>query len=213
MSRRSRASGGNSPSLFFATSLAVALLAGGCSRPEYPTYTLTPDPKDAEQLVVTLKNAPEGIYASSAYASYRLTNKQCLPVVTNLQGVQYAPYTRIVESTPHKVDETTYVLTVYRDQMEHRDYYGRGVCEWTLGFAAISFRRRDAPSPVYYAISASPERLQMDGAMTRYYRAKNSPLLDDGLPFEASSFGEDIFKSLSEDEQARTFSITISSVK
>ncbi|WP_332809203.1 hypothetical protein [Stenotrophomonas sp.] len=193
--------------------LVAAGLIGGCSKTEYPRYELNPAPKDSIQLAVKLKNAPADMYASAAYAAYKIINRQCLPVVTNLEGVQHAPDTHYVYMTPRRVDANTYVFTVYRDQMKRKAYYGRGTCEWELSLAGSNFKLRDAKENYHYSGVATPEEFQSDGGYTLYYRAKGARPSDGRLQYVDSSFGKNLFDNLSAKDQAEALSINISSVR
>jgi len=69
--------------------LLLALLAAcGSKERTPPPYEANPSPKEAYEVVVTTHDAPENIYATGAYVTYKVTNN-CLPPIDNFEGVRY----------------------------------------------------------------------------------------------------------------------------
>ncbi|MCC7632520.1 hypothetical protein [Stenotrophomonas rhizophila] len=193
--------------------LAAAVLLGGCSRPDYPQYQLNPAPKDALEVMIKLNNAPAGLDASEAYASYRIVNQTCLPKVTNLQGVQPAPKTHTVRTPLRKVDESTYEFTVYLDQMALRDYYGRGECRWEFSHAGSAPSLANAPNRVYFPISGGLAGMQGAGGETYFYAIDTTSPGFDGHPYVSAGLIKDAFDTIPAERRAQSFSMTILSSK
>ena len=189
--------------------LTVMLLLGGCSRPKYPEYQLNPAPTDALEVVIKLHDAPVGLDARTAYASYRIVNQTCLPVVTNFQGVQPAPKTHSVDVPLRKVDDSTYAFTVYLDQMEVRDYYGRGECHWEFNVTGSAFSLADAPNRVYFSVSSDLPSLQHDGGHSYYYVVDRESAGIDGDRYHSTGFSKDAFEKVPEERKVQTFAMTI----
>ena len=206
---------GNPPAQYVAARritglLTVMLLLGGCSRPKYPEYQLNPAPTDALEVVIKLHDAPAGLDAHTAYASYSIVNQTCLPVVTNFQGVQPAPKTHSVDVPLRKVDDSTYAFTVYLDQMQVRDYYGRGECQWEFGLAGSAFKFLGTDDRIYFSISGTLPNMQRDGGRTIHFPRSNKPFSDDGRPYPAIGWIKGTLESGPTQRNTGSFAINIS---
>lgn len=92
---------------------------------------LNPSPQQGYELVLTLKDAPGPFAVVEGVAQYDVSNhRDCGRVLWATGTASRITSQELVEL--HKVDENEYRGTFYLDRMQDEDYYGRGVCHWTL---------------------------------------------------------------------------------
>lgn len=183
----------------------AALLLAGCSEPTYPPYALDPHPKDAVEILIKVENGPNGLEAHQARASYHVANQNCLPEVTNLQGVQQGPATYAVTLPVRDLGDGKYSFVLFLDQMSEKDYYGRGPCRWELALAWADFELPDVNERVYFRASSTSEALEQ-GVVTRYL-PRHVHAQDNGRPYLANSISEDELDSLAQALKQEAFSI------
>ncbi|MEA0622900.1 hypothetical protein VDP73_22360, partial [Xanthomonas campestris pv. campestris] len=80
-----------------------------------------------------------GLYSFSWYGSVGAGHKQCTPIEP-IAGVWSKSKEDGIPIHFKKINESTYVATIYADGMVDSDYYGKGVCRWELTSADVSLR-------------------------------------------------------------------------
>ncbi|HGP0214785.1 TPA: hypothetical protein ACLEX3_005942 [Pseudomonas aeruginosa] len=68
-----------------------------------------------------------------------------------------------------RISATEYVGTVYADMLLDDDYYGRGVCHWTLTEARVAARARTDIAVTRFVASLPAQKLLAAGTQTRYF--------------------------------------------
>ncbi len=128
-SRRPSARVPASPALALIVSLALTTSASS-SPMKTPDIKQNPHPTMRYEITVTIDGAPGPFNAVEGYVLYQVANNQCIP----LEPVSGA--TPVVEKrvplvlTP--VGDNVFKGTMYVDLMQDEDYFGMGVCHWTV---------------------------------------------------------------------------------
>ncbi|AWH18905.1 hypothetical protein C1922_17125 [Stenotrophomonas sp. ZAC14D2_NAIMI4_7] len=162
--------------------LALLLTACGSEERTPPPYEANPSPEEAYEVVVTTHDAPENIYATGAYVTYKVTN-DCLPPIDNFEGVRYGIDQHSLDIPLRKVNPTTYKGTYFSDGILNLDYYGRGPCKWEIVLVGAALKADTPNSPTYFTISTSVNA----GSETRYSSKNIQPLLAGGSASPADS--------------------------
>ena len=74
-----------------------------------------------------------------------------------------------------KLDDTTYVATVYLDAMLDEDYYGDGVCHWQLSSVSSGVKATGADAETGFGADISPEAIMAQQAETTYLWSEYYP--------------------------------------
>ncbi len=105
-----------------------------------PIYRKNPHPRQAYRITMTIEDAPGPFGHVDAAAFYQMTNhQQCTPVEP-IAGVWPKQKEDSIPAVFQKMDETTYVTTIYVDGMVEADYYGKGICHWELTGIGVSLK-------------------------------------------------------------------------
>ena len=105
-----------------------------------PIYEKNPHPTQAYRITMTIEDAPGPFEWISGTAFYEMTNhKQCTPIEP-IAGVWSKSKEDGIPIHFKKINESTYVATIYADGMVDSDYYGKGVCRWELTSVDVSLR-------------------------------------------------------------------------
>jgi hypothetical protein len=137
--------------------------------------------------VLTLRFAglPAAVNRLSATANYEVDNLDCVPLdyTKALGGVRLPPEQRI-ELILQRVDDNTYTTRVHEDAFLDEDYYGLGVCHWSLGTASVHFH---SPSTQFIGGIAA-DQIAAEAEVTEHYLVRDfsqKPAVGDVV------FGED----------------------
>ncbi|MBI0301500.1 hypothetical protein JBE04_45470, partial [Streptomyces sp. PRKS01-29] len=99
--------------------------------------------------------------------------------------------------TLHKVSENEYRGTFYLDRMLDEDYYGRGVCHWTLTGVGAMLRATTSKADTRFLTFIDKKRMEYDSPLTLYYPNLVYPRADTVANFGAS--GEEAPSGYSEE--------------
>ena len=144
-----------------------------------------PAPKRVYVLALRFTGLPAAVTRLSVTANYEVDNLDCVPLdyTKALGGIRLPPEQRI-ELTLQRVDESTYTTTVHEDAFLDEDYYGLGVCHWSLGTASAHFH---SPSTQFVG-GISADQLVAEAEVTEHYLVRDfaqKPAVGDVV------FGED----------------------
>ena len=129
---------------------------------------LNPAPQQAYELVLTLKDAPGPFAVIEGVAQYDASNyADCGRIVpaTGTAG-------RITSQEPvtlHKVGANEYRGRFYLDRMQDEDYYGRGVCHWTLTGVGTMLCATTGEADTRFLTYFKKERMNAGSPLTLYY--------------------------------------------
>ncbi|MCF3475316.1 MULTISPECIES: hypothetical protein [Gammaproteobacteria] len=146
---------------------------------------LNPSPQQGYELVLTLKDAPGPFAIVEGSAQYDASNyADCGRIVpaTGTAG-------RITSQEPvtlHKVGEHEYRGTFYLDRMLDEDYYGRGVCHWSLTGVGAMLRATNGKADTRFLTFIDKKRMDAGSQLTRYYPRADYPRIEEITGYGAS---------------------------
>lgn len=166
---------------------------------------LNPAPKQAYELVLTLKDAPGPFVIVEGVAQYDVSNYEDCGRILPATGTA----SRITSQEPvtlHKVSENEYRGTFYLDRMLDEDYYGRGACHWSLKGVGAMLRATNGEADTRFLTFIDRKRMERDSPLTLYYPTLIYPRATTVANFGAS--GEEDPSGYSEDLRDALFSTT-----
>ncbi|PZS81729.1 hypothetical protein A7X84_12310 [Stenotrophomonas maltophilia] len=146
---------------------------------------LNPAPKQAYELVLTLKDAPGPFAVAEGVAQYDVSNYEDCGRVLPATGTAG----RITSQEPvtlHKVSENEYRGTFYPDRMQDQDYYDRGTCHWTLTGVGAMLRATNGEGDTRFLTYVNKERMDAGSPLTLYYPKIAYPRAELAANFPAS---------------------------
>ena len=127
-----------------------------------PELKQNPNPKQRYDVTMTIQDAPGPFDSIQGYAVYQVLNDVCVALQPG-SGARLAPYMRLPMTLTREGE--TYTGSFYADQMLDENYYGLGVCKWTLTIAGVELKARTntfrahLPIDANNVISSEPKRL------------------------------------------------------
>lgn len=100
------------------------------NQPPRPQIRRNPNPT-AYELTMTIENAPGPFGIVRAAMQYEVLDERCLPDLGGMAGTRASLLEWIPIELVH-VSGDTYRGVVYDDLLVDEDYYGLGVCHWSL---------------------------------------------------------------------------------
>lgn len=110
--------------------MSLALSTSACGSLMNPDIQQNPHPKMRYDITMTIDDAPGPFDSVTGFLQYEVTNKNCAPE-DPIAGVTVTPST----NPPFvfaRVSDNVYMATVYADLIKDEDYFGKGVCHWSL---------------------------------------------------------------------------------
>jgi hypothetical protein len=180
--------------------LSSALITSACGSPmKTPDIQQNPHAKMRYEITVKIDDAPGPFESVQAIAQYDVANDRCVPLTPG-SGATIPP-DKSVPITLTKSGENTYHGEVYVDLLEDADYYGLGVCHWTMSSVSMYLQHQKLTFPP----SISLANIIAQKSETRYFNKRSyaqadTQRVDTGNPNRAD------FKS----EADNTFSVSMS---
>lgn len=146
---------------------------------------LNPAPKQAYELVLTLKDAPGPFAIVEGVAQYDVSNYEDCGRILPATGTA----SRMTSQEPvtlHKASENEYRGTFYLDRMLDEDYYGRGVCHWTLTGVGAMLRATTSKADTRFLTFIDKKRMDTGSQLTRYYPRADYPRIEEITGYGAS---------------------------
>ncbi|WP_367381372.1 hypothetical protein [Stenotrophomonas cyclobalanopsidis] len=183
------------------------LTACGSKERAPPPYEKNPSPREPYDLVLTVRDGPDDIQASSAYVSYKIADEACLPRIDNFEGVRYGMDEHTMKIPLQQIDRTTFKGSFFRDGVLSKDYYGKGVCKWKVELVGAFLETETTKSFTYFSVATTLQ----DASDTLHAKKDIKPRFDDGGIYPASIISEGGFvESVPESQRNDYFSINIS---
>ncbi len=129
---------------------------------------LNPSPQQGYELVLTLKDAPGPFAVVEGVAQYDVSNHKDCGRVLWATGTA----SRITSQEPialRQVGENEYRGTFYLDRMQDEDYYGRGVCHWTLTGVGAMLRATGDTANTRFLTFLKKDRVDAGSPLTLHY--------------------------------------------
>ncbi|HWX65263.1 MAG TPA: hypothetical protein VNZ27_02440 [Rhodanobacter sp.] len=160
----------------FALILSLALTTSACgSSMKTPDIKQNPHPRMRYEITMTIEGAPGPFDSIGGFVQYKVSNDHCVPL-TPISGATLSPEKSVPLELAH-VSDSVYKGTIYVDLLQDEDYYGLGVCHWTVVAATASLKVKKVDfSPDLFADS-----ILKQASETRYFSKKQ---------FEAVARGE-----------------------
>lgn len=206
-------------SLWYAATLTLALSAchnsGGFSvsnEDETPAISIKerPHPRKSHQITMTIANAPGPFGMIEGSVQYDVTNLQECGEINSNTGMAY----HINTSPPiqwQRLSDTEYVATIHSDLILDEDYYGRGMCHWTLTQARARLKATGAEIETRFVPTISAEEITAGQPVTWYFWKErylvNTPLPSNGKGF--ADFGQKNLDTVPVDKRHEFFTITL----
>lgn len=146
---------------------------------------LNPAPKQAYELVLTLKDAPGPFAIVEGVAQYDASNYADCGRILPATGTAG----RITSQEPvtlRKIGENEYRGTFYLDRMQDEDYYGRGVCHWSLTGVGTMLRATNGEADTRFLTFVDKKRMGAGSQLTRYYPRADYPRIEEITGYGAS---------------------------
>jgi len=146
---------------------------------------LNPSPQQGYELVLTLKDAPGPFAVVEGVAQYDARNYAACGQIVPATGTAG----RITSQEPvtlHKVGENEYRGTFYLDRMQDEDYYGRGVCHWSLTGVGAMLRATNGKADTRFLTFIDKKRMDAGSQLTRYYPRADYPRIEEITGYGAS---------------------------
>lgn len=169
-------------------------------------FRIDPDPKRRYDITMTIKDAP-GPFGDVGFSAHYIA-RNCMYWTDKFAGTTARP-THTIAMPFKKLDEVTYVATVYLDTMLDEDYYGDGICHWELLEVAAGLEATGADGETGFGPDISLEHIVAQGSVTKFFWKKRYPRSQTD---NFSSFGQtDRRKFASDIPDSEIFSISLAS--
>ncbi|RYH55861.1 MAG: hypothetical protein EON54_12470 [Alcaligenaceae bacterium] len=122
-----------------AITLLVAISTAACGQSmKQPDIQFNPHPKMRYEITLTVQDAPGRFDAVDASVDYQVANEQCVPLAP-VSGARLSPRKHLpVALVP--VSANVFKGEFYLDRLADQDYYGLGVCRWSVTGAGATLR-------------------------------------------------------------------------
>jgi len=129
-------------------------------------FRIDPDPKRRYDITMTIKDAPGPFGYVGFGAQYDAPD--CMYWSDKIAGTTSSPM-RMLKLPIRKIDDATYVTTVYLDAMLDENYYGDGVCHWQLTDVTGGLKETGADGETGFGIDISPKLITDQESVTKYF--------------------------------------------
>jgi hypothetical protein len=183
--------------------LALSFLNGACSMSTQKVDAQrNPAPKMRYEVTLTIENAPGPFDSITGFMQYEVSNTECVPETGGpMNPLRLAP-SKNPDITFTKVAENVYKATVYGDYFQNEDYFGLGVCRWSL--TAVTTRLKI--NHLTMTSSLPSEKLFSQSPSTRYFVRQDYQANDE----ERSTIGWNNPDAYPADRQKDIFVVTLS---
>jgi hypothetical protein len=187
-----------------AVSLAITTTACGQAMKQ-PDIKLNPHPKMRYEITLTIEGAPGPFDAVEGSTGYEVENSSCVPL-TPFSGATLVPRKHIPMALT-RVSDKVYRGELYVDLLQDEDYFGLGLCRWSMPFADIDLQIRN----LAFAHAIALKDILASKSVTRYfnnrsYFSEDARSRKDGHPRVSSGNAE---RSDFGAESKNTFSTTL----
>ncbi|MCC4593328.1 hypothetical protein LL974_19555 [Xanthomonas campestris pv. cannae] len=175
-----------------------------------PVYRKNSRPTQAFRITMTIEGSPGDFRSVKGAAFYRITNyEQCTPV-DPVAGAWSKQREESVPATFQKIDDKTYVSTIYADGMVDADYFGKGICHWDLMGVGMSLKASGTEDETNFSPSLEKVQIVGSGAKTTYFWKGHYPREDVKNFADVGSASVEDFKESARDD---LFKVTLSARK
>lgn len=106
---------------------------------------MNPNPKQGYEITLTIKDAPGPFESIEGFMQYEVRGQDdaCAPMSEDMSGHTL----RLSEDIPviyFRVSDNVYRTTIYTDLLVDENYYGLGVCKWTMVATRAELKGKEA---------------------------------------------------------------------
>lgn len=169
-----------------------------------PDIKLNPNPRMRYEITATVTGAPGPFETVEGHVDYKVVNKACVPL-TPITGATVEPQ-KALPVVYEKVSDGVYRGVVYVDQIQDEDYFGLGVCHWSIVGVTADFHH----GKVNFSPGIDLKDILSGAGVVQYFSFKsyeNAQKSYGNTSDERIDVG-DTSKS-AYDEPGRTFSVTL----
>lgn len=128
-----------------------------------PDIKQNPHPTKRYEITLTIKDAPGPFDSVTGFVQYKVSNDKCVPL-TPISGATLAPEQR-VHLDLKSIGDHVYRGHIYADLLQDEDYFGLGVCHWSVvGTSAILKIKAASLGPAIFS-----EDIVAQKAVTTYF--------------------------------------------
>ncbi|RST45009.1 hypothetical protein [Variovorax sp. DXTD-1] len=152
-----------------------------------PDIKLNPHPKMRYEITLTIENAPGPFDAVEGSLDYQVQNDRCVPLQP-VSGAKPTPSKHLPLAFT-RISDKVYKGEFYADLLQDEDYFGLGICRWSLTFASAYLNVGNWKFGPFISL----EDILASKPVTRYFnnesyfseeakskRSDNPPATDDG---------------------------------
>lgn len=165
-----------------------------------PHIQQNPHPKMRYDITMTIEDPPGPFGSVTGFVQYEVANNKCVPE-DPLAGVRVTPSTN-PPITFTRISDNVYTATVYADLIKDKDYYGKGICHWSMIAVVAELKTNEVTLGPYigYEDMASHKPNTMYFSKEFYSKSDVPELHDSGIPYSIYS---------TEADRSEFFAITI----
>jgi hypothetical protein len=168
-----------------------------------PDIKLNRQPRMSYEITVKVDNAPGPFDRIEGVVDYRVSNEVCVPL-TPVTGATVAPEKRAPVVLTRTGSSNVYRGEVFADLLQDEDYYGKGVCHWSVVAASANLWVKQ----VDFSASLFHDDLLKGNPVTRYYSNRSYATTQMGRVDTGETD-----RSQYQDEANAIFSVTISAAR
>ncbi|GLQ93038.1 hypothetical protein [Dyella acidisoli] len=101
------------------------------------------NPKVRYEITLTIKDAPGLFDSVTGFMQYDVANEQCTPY-ERFTGIYRTPPGQSPPIAFSRVSDNQYKGTLHLDLLQDEDYYGLGVCHWSMTAAIARLKFQEA---------------------------------------------------------------------
>jgi hypothetical protein len=153
-----------------------------------PEIKLNPNPRMRYEITATVAGAPGAFERIEGSVDYKVFNRDCVPL-TPVTGATVEPQKRLPVSF-ERVGDNTFKGVIYVDQIQDEDYFGLGVCHWSVVGASADFHHGEVNfSPAIYHDDILGQASVVRYFSERSYERTSRSRIDIGSPSKADFNG------------------------
>lgn len=137
-------------------------------------YRVNPAPKEGFEVEFEIHDAPGPFAEFGGNAHYQSFN--CNYVTSEWAGTRSEP-TKMVPLAGTKLNTNRFVVTAHRDGLLDEDYYGTGVCKWSLIGVTVGFRATGAKEDTDYVVDLGSKEFEPGTMFNQYFWKGDYPRL------------------------------------
>ncbi len=168
-------------------------------------FRLNPNPRRRYDIIMTIKDAPGPFGVVGLSAKYYA---DCWYVVDKFAGALAQPRYSISPEI-RKLDEVTYVSTVYLDPLIDEDYYGNGICRWRLNAVSVGLMATGSDGETRFSGHISLEKMIDKEPVVTYFWKERYPREEGYGNFLDS--GDSTLDAVPVDKRREFFAVTLNS--